>query len=215
MPAMRSNTCVAPAHKHKVPHSAVEISTFPNKKFATVTVKQKHSMQHPSITSKWSKYEHSIKKRLRSIQKFKKNQDRPRPQAEQVQSKRSRTLNSRKKQSKTKAAIIIHVQNTLNNTIITITDLLGNTKAWCSSGSIGFKTFRRSSNFAAENVAETAAQKCKQLGIRHVIIKIKGIGYGKRAILRKFKSMGIRFSKIIEATPVVHNGCRPPKKRRV
>ena len=113
------------------------------------------------------------------------------------------------------ARIIANIQNTLNNTIITITDRSGNTKLWCSSGSIGLKTSRRSTNYAAQSVAEAVASKCIKLGIRRVEVRIQGVGYGKPSALKGLRIGGLKISQIVDITPKPHNGCRAPKKRRV
>ncbi len=111
--------------------------------------------------------------------------------------------------------IIANIQNTLNNTIITITDRSGNTKLWCSSGSIGLKASRRSTNYAAQSVAETVAKKCIKLGIRFVEARVQGVGYGKSSALKGLRIGGLIIKHIVDTTPKPHNGCRPPKQRRV
>lgn len=111
--------------------------------------------------------------------------------------------------------IIANVQNTLNNTIITITDRFGNTKVWCSSGSIGLKASRRSTNYAAQSVAEAVAKKCRKLGIRRVEVRVQGVGYGKPSALKGLRIGGLQIKRIVDTTPKPHNGCRAPKKRRV
>ncbi|GAQ93821.1 ribosomal protein S11, partial (mitochondrion) [Klebsormidium nitens] len=110
---------------------------------------------------------------------------------------------------------IANVQNTLNNTIITITDRFGNTKVWCSSGSIGLKASRRSTNYAAQSVAEAVAKKCRKLGIRRVEVRVQGVGYGKPSALKGLRIGGLQIKRIVDTTPKPHNGCRAPKKRRV
>nr|YP_008816139.1 ribosomal protein S11 [Roya obtusa]YP_009755726.1 ribosomal protein S11 [Roya anglica]AGZ90387.1 ribosomal protein S11 [Roya obtusa]QIQ22965.1 ribosomal protein S11 [Roya anglica] len=110
---------------------------------------------------------------------------------------------------------IAHIQSTLSNTIITITDYKGNTKTWSSSGKIGFKGSRRSTNYAAQATAENAAKNAIQLGIKSVIVSIKGLGYGKESAIRGLLLGGLFITKICDVTPIPHNGCRPPKKRRV
>lgn len=110
---------------------------------------------------------------------------------------------------------IIHIQTTRNNTILTLTDLQGNTKFWSSAGNIGFKNSRKSTSYAAQAVAELVATKTLNLGIDSVILKIKGLGYGKLTAIRALYKSKLKITKIIERTPIAHNGCRPPKKRRV
>nr|YP_001315102.1 ribosomal protein S11 [Chlorokybus atmophyticus]ABO15115.1 ribosomal protein S11 [Chlorokybus atmophyticus] len=109
---------------------------------------------------------------------------------------------------------VAHIQTTLNNTIITITDLDGNTKSWSSSGSIGFKGSRRKTSYAAQAAAETAAKKSIQLGIKDVTVKIRGFGPGRDSSLRGLQIGGLKIYKIQDTTPLPHNGCRPPKKPR-
>ncbi len=110
---------------------------------------------------------------------------------------------------------IAYIQSTLSNTIITITDLKGNTKNWSSSGTAGFKGSRRSTNYAAQAAAENAARAAIQLGIKSVEVKIKGLGYGKESSLRGLQLGGLIITKISDITPMPHNGCRAPKKRRI
>ncbi len=109
----------------------------------------------------------------------------------------------------------IHIQTTLNNTIITLTDSLGNTKASASAGSLGFKNSRKSTTYASQTTAEYVAKKCISLGIHFVEVKIKGIGFGKESSLRGLQSSGIVIQRIEDVTSLPHNGCRLPKKRRL
>lgn len=110
---------------------------------------------------------------------------------------------------------IIHIQSSRNNTIITLTDLQGNTKYWTSAGSIGFKNSRKSTTYSAQAAAEILASKALNLGFYSVIVKIKGLGYGKESAIRALYKSKLVITKIIEMTPIAHNGCRAPKKRRV
>ena len=110
---------------------------------------------------------------------------------------------------------IIHIQSTKNNTLITLTDLQGNTKFWTSAGTLGFKNSRKSTTYAAQAAAEELAKKALALGFSSVIVKIKGLGYGKESTVRALYKSRLVIIKLIEQTPVPHNGCRPPKKRRV
>lgn len=110
---------------------------------------------------------------------------------------------------------IAHIQSTLSNTIITITDCSGNTKTWSSSGRVGFKGSRRSTNYAAQATADHVARGAVQLGIRSVEVKIKGLSYGKESALRGLLMGGLSITQISDITPLAHNGCRPPKRRRV
>jgi small subunit ribosomal protein S11 len=109
----------------------------------------------------------------------------------------------------------VHIMASFNNTIITVTDLQGNTVAWGSAGSAGFKGSRKSTPFAARLAAEQATQAAQQLGIQEVDIFIKGPGPGRENAIRAVQAAGIKVRSIADITPVPHNGCRPPKKRRV
>ena len=110
---------------------------------------------------------------------------------------------------------IIHIQSTRNNTILTLTDFSGNTKFWSSAGNIGFKNSRKSTSYAAQAVAELVATKALNLGFDAVVLKIKGLGYGKLTAIRALCKSKLNVTQIIERTPIAHNGCRSPKKRRV
>ena len=116
---------------------------------------------------------------------------------------------------KTNEKGIIYIQSTRNNTILTLTDLQGNTKFWSSAGNLGFKNSRKSTSYAAQAVAEISATKALNLGFNSVMIKLKGLGYGKLSAIRALSKSKLIIEKIIELTPIAHNGCRPPKKRRV
>ena len=109
---------------------------------------------------------------------------------------------------------IISIQCTQTNTIITLTDEKGNTKFWSSGGNLGFKNARKSTPYAAQAVAELVATKAVQLGFHSVIVQIKGLGYGKIQAVKALSKSRLNITKISERTPVAHNGCRPPKKRR-
>lgn len=121
----------------------------------------------------------------------------------------------KKKVKKNISSGIIHVQASFNNTIITITDMQGNTISWSSSGSKGFKGSRKSTPFAAQVAADEAAKKAYDHGLRTVVAYVKGPGAGRESALRAVSAVGIRVTKIQDVTPIPHNGCRPPKKRRV
>lgn len=110
---------------------------------------------------------------------------------------------------------IAHIQSTFNNTIVTITDLSGNAIAWASSGTQGFKGSRKSTPFAAQMAAKNAADKAKEHGVRSISVFVKGPGAGREAALRSLMTSGIKISLIRDVTPIPHNGCRPPKRRRV
>lgn len=108
-----------------------------------------------------------------------------------------------------------HVQATFNNTIVTITDPGGNTVAWASAGSQGFKGSRKGTMYAAQIVAEAAAKKAADAGMRQVDVFIKGPGSGRESAIRALQAAGLEITMIRDVTPVPHNGCRPPKRRRV
>ena len=110
---------------------------------------------------------------------------------------------------------IAHIQSTFNNTIITITDLSGNVIVWSSAGVRGFKGSRKSTPFAAQLAAEDAVRKAKEHGMRSVRVYVKGPGSGREAALRSLQAAGLDISLIRDVTPIPHNGCRPPKRRRV
>lgn len=108
-----------------------------------------------------------------------------------------------------------HIQSTFNNTIITLTDLAGNTIAWASAGSLGFKGSRKSTPFAAQIAAEAAAKEGMEHGLKSVQIFVKGPGAGREAAIRSLQAVGLEINLISDVTPIPHNGCRPPKRRRV
>ena len=110
---------------------------------------------------------------------------------------------------------IAHVQATFNNTIVTITDGGGNVIGWASAGMVGFKGSRKSTPFAAQMAASSCAQKALAQGMREVRVYVKGPGSGREAAIRSLQSAGLEISLIKDVTPIPHNGCRPPKRRRV
>ncbi|MBI3752677.1 MAG: 30S ribosomal protein S11 [Deltaproteobacteria bacterium] len=110
---------------------------------------------------------------------------------------------------------IASIQSTFNNTIVTITDSNGNVLAWSSAGSHGFKGSRKGTPFAAQVAAEAASKKAMEYGVRSVDVYIKGPGAGREAALRSMQAAGLNISLIRDVTPIPHNGCRPPKRRRV
>jgi small subunit ribosomal protein S11 len=121
----------------------------------------------------------------------------------------------KKKEKKNITEGIAHIQSTFNNTIVTITDLSGNVIAWSSSGLHGFKGSRKSTPFAAQMAAEDVVRKAKEQGMRKVQVYIKGPGAGRESALRSLQLAGLVITMIRDVTPVPHNGCRPPKRRRV
>ena len=110
---------------------------------------------------------------------------------------------------------IAHIRSTFNNTLVTITDVNGNTVAWASAGVRGFKGSRKSTPFAAQLAADDAARKAQDHGMQTVIVRVSGPGAGRESALRGLQSAGLRVTSIKDVTPVPHNGCRPPKRRRV
>ena len=121
----------------------------------------------------------------------------------------------KKKEKKSIPVGIVHIDATFNNTIVTFTDTRGNAVSWASSGQSGFKGSRKSTPFAAQVAAETAAHKAQECGMRTVGIYVKGPGSGREAAIRALQACGIEVTSIRDVTPVPHNGCRPPKRRRV
>ncbi len=122
---------------------------------------------------------------------------------------------SKKKVKKNVQSGIAHVQATFNNTIITITDVAGNALCWSSAGQQGFKGSRKSTPFAAQLAAEECAKKALEHGVRTLSVYVKGPGGGRESALRAIQAAGIKISMIRDVTPIPHNGCRPPKRRRV
>ncbi len=122
---------------------------------------------------------------------------------------------SGKKIKKTVHSGEAHIQTTFNNTIVTITDPSGNVIAWSSAGSLGFKGSRKGTPFAAQMASETAAKKAMEMGLKHVEVYVKGPGAGRETAIRALQAVGLEITLIKDVTPVPHNGCRPPKRRRV
>jgi len=122
---------------------------------------------------------------------------------------------TKKKEKKNIPTGVVHIYSTFNNTIVTITDSAGNVVAWSSSGVQGFKGSRKSTPFAAQLAAEDAAKKAMEHGMNSVEVYVKGPGPGRESALRSLQSTGFTVLKIRDVTPVPHNGCRPPKRRRV
>ena len=110
---------------------------------------------------------------------------------------------------------VAHVQASFNNTIVTITDMDGNVVSWASAGKVGFKGSRKSTPFAAQVAAEATAREALQLGMKRVEVWVKGPGGGREAAIRSLQAAGLEISAIKDVTPIPHNGCRPPKRRRV
>jgi len=122
---------------------------------------------------------------------------------------------TRKKVKKTVSDGIVHVHASFNNTIITITDRQGNTLAWATSGGAGFKGSRKSTPFAAQVAAEAAGRSAQEHGIKTLDVHIKGPGPGRESSVRALNALGIKITSIADVTPIPHNGCRAPKRRRI
>lgn len=108
-----------------------------------------------------------------------------------------------------------HIRSSFNNTIVTITDIAGNALSWASAGGLGFRGSRKSTPFAAQMAAETAAKSAMEHGLKYVEVYVKGPGAGREAAIRALQAAGLEVSLIKDVTPIPHNGCRPPKRRRV
>ena len=120
-----------------------------------------------------------------------------------------------KKEKKHVAHGIAHVHASFNNTIVTITDLEGNVVSWSSAGTLGFKGSRKGTPFAAQQAATTAASSAREHGLRSIDIRVKGPGSGRESAIRALQAAGVEIKSIRDVTPIRHNGCRPPKRRRV
>jgi len=121
----------------------------------------------------------------------------------------------RKRAKKMVSEGVVHIHSTFNNTIVTITDPTGGVVAWSSAGSVGFKGSRKSTPFAAQVAAEASAREALNLGMKRVEVWVKGPGSGREAAIRALQAAGLEISAIKDVTPIPHNGCRPPKRRRV
>src|SRR3984957_1992543 len=121
----------------------------------------------------------------------------------------------KKKEKKIVSNGLVHIQASFNNTIVTFTDLSGNVLAWSSSGSLGFRGSRKGTPFAAQQASLTAANKVKEYGMRVAEVRVSGPGAGRESAVRALSTAGIDVRHIKDTTPIPHNGCRPPKKRRV
>jgi small subunit ribosomal protein S11 len=121
----------------------------------------------------------------------------------------------KKKQKRVVSDGVVHIHSTFNNTLVTITDQVGNVLAWSSAGSVGFKGSRKGTPFAAQLAADAAAKKAMDSGVRNVQVHVKGPGAGRESALRSLQSAGFHITVIRDVTPIPHNGCRAPKRRRV
>lgn len=129
--------------------------------------------------------------------------------------KRNVTARVKRRERKNIDRGVAHIQSTFNNTIVTITDTVGNAISWASAGGMGFKGSRKSTPFAAQQAAEKAAKAAMEHGMREVECYVKGPGSGREAAIRSLQATGLEVSVIKDVTPIPHNGCRPPKRRRV
>ncbi len=121
----------------------------------------------------------------------------------------------RKRVKKQITDAVAHIHASFNNTIVTITDRQGNTLAWATAGASGFKGSRKSTPFAAQVAAERAGQRAQEYGVKNVDVEVKGPGPGRESTVRALNAVGFKILSITDVTPIPHNGCRPPKKRRV
>ncbi|MBF0625040.1 MAG: 30S ribosomal protein S11 [Magnetococcales bacterium] len=129
--------------------------------------------------------------------------------------KAQKTARVRRRERKNISNGIAHIRSTFNNTLITITDPSGNVVSWGSSGAQGFKGSRKSTPFAAQMAAENAGRKAMEHGMRNLEVRLKGPGSGRESALRALASVGFNIATVQDVTPIPHNGCRPPKRRRV
>ncbi len=128
---------------------------------------------------------------------------------------RGKRAAGRKREKKNVPSGVCHIKATFNNTIITFSDPKGNVRAWSSTGAAGFKGSRKSTPFAAKTAAEDAVRKAKEHGVRQVEVEVRGPGSGREAALRALAAEGMKVTTIRDVTPVPHNGCKPPKMRRI
>ena len=126
-----------------------------------------------------------------------------------------KTVRKKKRERKNIEVGQAHIQASFNNTLVTLTDAEGNAISWCSSGSLGFRGSRKSTPFAAQMCAETAAKAAIEQGLKSVAVFVKGPGSGREAAIRALQATGLNITMIKDITPIPHNGCRPPKRRRV
>lgn len=122
---------------------------------------------------------------------------------------------ARKKEKKNVQVGIVHIQASFNNTLVTVTDMQGNVIVWSSAGNQGFKGSRKSTPFAAQRAADSVARKAIEQGMKQVDVYVKGPGSGRESAIRSIQAAGLKINMIKDVTPIPHNGCRPPKRRRV
>jgi small subunit ribosomal protein S11 len=135
--------------------------------------------------------------------------------AQQPTQKTAPAARARKKVKKSVSEGIAHIHASFNNTIITITDRQGNALSWATSGGAGFKGSRKSTPFAAQVAAEAAGRAAQECGVKNLEVRIKGPGPGRESAVRALNALGLKITSISDVTPVPHNGCRPPKRRRI
>jgi len=128
---------------------------------------------------------------------------------------KGKAVRVKKKEKRVIVSGVVHVNSTFNNTLISFTDAQGNVVAWSSSGTMGFKGSRKSTPYAAQMAAEDAGRKAQEVGMKEVEVRVKGPGSGRESALRALQAVGFVIKNIKDITPVPHNGCRPPKRRRV
>jgi len=121
----------------------------------------------------------------------------------------------RRKDRKNVSTGVVHIKSSFNNTIVSITDTEGNVIAWASSGGVGFKGSRKSTPFAAQVAAERCGRAAQECGVKNIEVRIKGPGPGRESAVRALNAIGLKIGSIADVTPIPHNGCRPPKRRRV
>ena len=131
-----------------------------------------------------------------------------------AQAKKKTTIRRRRERKNIEQGQV-HIQSTFNNTIVTITDMQGNAISWASAGGLGFRGSKKSTPFAAQSAAETAAKAAMEHGLKTVEVFVKGPGQGREAAIRALQAVGLEVTMIKDVTPIPHNGCRPPKRRRV
>jgi small subunit ribosomal protein S11 len=128
---------------------------------------------------------------------------------------RKQTTRGKQKEKKNIAVGVAHIHASFNNTLVTITDTQGNVLSWASAGAVNFKGSRKGTPFAAQMAAESASRKAQEHGLRQVSVQIRGPGSGRETAIRSLQASGLEVTSISDVTPVPHNGCRPPKRRRV
>ncbi|MCL1806404.1 MAG: 30S ribosomal protein S11 [Oscillospiraceae bacterium] len=132
-----------------------------------------------------------------------------------AQPKAKRGVSRKRREKKNIEKGTVHIRSSFNNTMVTITDVQGNALSWASSGGLGFRGSRKSTPFAAQTAAETAAKAAMEHGLKAVEVYVKGPGSGREAAIRALQAVGLDVTMIKDVTPIPHNGCRPPKRRRV